>query len=121
VAFIGPARFLQQTFGDLIVSKRKLRQAESIACVRLKRNSAEQNVGFVSRPFVRCGLPIKRPPPGTLLHERRNGRFVLQVAGLSLANNSSAQKLLCCNAFISVMKAAELWNCDNLSCCRDRG
>jgi len=48
---------LQQTFGDLIVSKRKLRQAESIACVRLKRNSAEQNVGFVSRPFVPCGLP----------------------------------------------------------------
>jgi hypothetical protein len=72
---------LQQTFGDLIVSKRKLHQAESIACVRLKRNSAEQNVGFVSRPFVLCGLPIKRPPAGTLLHERRNGRFVLQVAG----------------------------------------
>lgn len=72
---------LQQTFGDLIVSKRKVRQAESIACVRLKRNSAEQNVGFVSRPFVLCGLPIKRPPSSTLLHERRNGRFVLQVAG----------------------------------------
>jgi hypothetical protein len=72
---------LQQTFGDLIISKRKLRQAESIACVRLKRNSAEQNVGFVSRPFVLCGLPIKRPPPGSLLHERRNGRFILQVAG----------------------------------------
>jgi hypothetical protein len=73
---------LQQTYGDLIVSKLKLRQAESIACVRLKRRSGgTQNVGFVSRPFVLCGLPIKRPPPGTLLHERRNGRFVLQVAG----------------------------------------
>jgi hypothetical protein len=34
---------------------------------------------------------------------------------VSLANNSSEQKWLCCNAFISVMKAAELWNCDNLS------
>jgi hypothetical protein len=34
---------------------------------------------------------------------------------LSLANNRFAQKLLCCNAFISVMKPAELWNCDNLS------
>jgi hypothetical protein len=33
---------------------------------------------------------------------------------LSLADNQSAQKLLCRNAFISVMKAAELWNCDNL-------
>lgn len=27
----------------------------------------------------------------------------------------NGQRLLCCNAFISVMKAAELWNCDNLS------
>jgi hypothetical protein len=30
---------------------------------------------------VLCGLPIKRPPTGCLLHERRNGRFVLQVTG----------------------------------------
>ena len=31
------------------------------------------------------------------------------------ANNRSGQKLLCCHAFISVMKTTELWNCDNLS------
>jgi Transposase DDE domain group 1 len=35
--------------------------------------------------------------------------------GMSFANNRSEQKLLCCNAFISVMKATELWNGDNLS------
>jgi hypothetical protein len=34
---------------------------------------------------------------------------------VSFANNRSEQKWLCCNAFISVMKATELWNCDNLS------
>ena len=34
---------------------------------------------------------------------------------VSLANYRSAQKLLCCNTFISVMKTTELWNCDNLS------
>jgi hypothetical protein len=34
---------------------------------------------------------------------------------LSFANNRSEQKWLGCNAFISVMKSAELWNCDNLS------
>lgn len=28
-----------------------------------------------------CGLPIKRPPRGALLHERRNGQFLLQVTG----------------------------------------
>lgn len=63
------------------VSKQKLRQAETIACVRLKREEASQNLGVASRPFVLCGLPIKRPGSGELIHERRNGQFVLQVIG----------------------------------------
>jgi Replication initiator protein A len=66
---------------ELLISKRKLRQAEAVQLVRLKRESATQNVGFASRPFVLCGLPIKRPAKGTLMHERRNGRFLLQVTG----------------------------------------
>ncbi|MCU1301914.1 MAG: plasmid encoded RepA protein [Candidatus Sulfotelmatobacter sp.] len=65
--------------GDLVVSKQKLRRAEAIACVRLKRQEANQNLGFTSRPFVLCGLPIKKPAAGQLLHERRNGQFSLQV------------------------------------------
>src|ERR1035437_8680472 len=47
----------------------------------LKRECACQNLGYSSRPFVLCGLPVKRPIPGSLLHERRNGQFVLQVTG----------------------------------------
>jgi hypothetical protein len=66
---------------DLVVSKQRLRRADAIACVRLKRQEANQNLGFASRPFVLCGLPVKRPEPGQLLHERRNGRFLLQVTG----------------------------------------
>jgi hypothetical protein len=58
-----------------------MRQVESLACVRLRRETARQNLGFSSRPFVLCGLPVKRPTPGCLLHERRNGQFVLQVTG----------------------------------------
>jgi hypothetical protein len=47
-------------------------------------------------------------------------RFVLiALAGwmnhLSLANNGSAEKLLGCEAFISMMKTAKLWNGDNPS------
>ncbi len=64
-----------------IPSSRRLRKVESIECVRLRRQSACQNLGFSSRPFVLCGLPIKCPPPGTLVHERRNGQFVLLVTG----------------------------------------
>jgi hypothetical protein len=66
---------------SLIGSKQKLRRAEAIECVRLKRTAIGQNLGFASRPFVLCGLPVKRPAPGVLLHERRNGQFLLQVTG----------------------------------------
>jgi len=75
-----PARtILRSTHPDLVVSKQKFRRAEVIELVREKRETANQTLGFASRPFVLCGLPVKRPRPGTLLHERRNGRFLLQV------------------------------------------
>jgi Plasmid encoded RepA protein len=66
---------------ELLASKRKLRQAVTICSVREKREAEAQNLGFSSRPFVLCGLPVKRPALGCLLHERRNGQFVLQVTG----------------------------------------
>src|ERR1041384_2633093 len=69
---------LKRYLPDLVVSKQKLRRADAIACVRLKRQEANQNLGFTSRPFVLCGLPVKRPRAGQLLHERRNGHFLLQ-------------------------------------------
>src|SRR6516225_10339083 len=73
--------FLRKVHPDLVISKRRQRKIESIECVRLKRENARQNLGFSSRPFVLCGLPVRRPPQGSLLHERRNGPFVLQVTG----------------------------------------
>ncbi len=66
---------------DLLLSKRRLRQAETIELVRLKRDNVSQNLGLASRPFVLCGLPVKRPAKDVLLHERRNGQFHLQVTG----------------------------------------
>src|ERR1700683_5384115 len=79
--FQSAGSILRSLPGDLIVSKQKLRREEAIACVRLKRQEANQNLGFASRPFVLCGLPIKKPTPAQLLHERRNGQFALQVTG----------------------------------------
>src|SRR5215469_11060138 len=72
---------LAEVHPELIVSKRRLRKVESIECVRLKRDDARQNLAFSSRPIVLCGLPVRRPPEGSLLHERRNGQFILQVTG----------------------------------------
>ena len=72
---------LERHFPDLVVSKQKLRRADAIACVRLKRQEAKRNLKFASRPFVLCGLPGKQPHAGQFLHERRNGHFQLQVTG----------------------------------------
>jgi hypothetical protein len=72
---------IDRTRREPLVSKQRLRQSESIQLVRLKRQSGIQELGYSSRPFVLCGLPVKRPGNGVLLHERRNGKFLLQVTG----------------------------------------
>ncbi len=69
------------SYPEFIVSKQKLRQAEAIQLVRANRDTGNRKLGFASRPFVLCGLPVKRPARGCLLHERRNGHFLLQVTG----------------------------------------
>jgi hypothetical protein len=79
--FRGAGHMLRLGHPELVFSKRKLRQSEAIQLVRANRESDRQNLGFSSRPFVLCGLPVKRPATGCLLHERRNGQFVLQVTG----------------------------------------
>lgn len=72
---------LARDFGEFVVSKQKLKKAEGICLVREKRETATQTLGFTARPFVLCGLPIRRPPPDQLLFERRNGHFTLQITG----------------------------------------
>ena len=77
----GAGTILRRSHGDLIVSRRRLRQADVIELVRDRRENANQTLGFASRPFVLCGLPVRKPKRGEFLHERRNGRFLLQVTG----------------------------------------
>ncbi len=72
---------IAEQFPEFVVSKRRIRQIEAIQMVRSNRESMRQTLGFSSRPFVLCGLPHKRSPADHLLHQRRNGQFVLQVAG----------------------------------------
>jgi hypothetical protein len=72
---------LKQQHGDLLVSRHKLRQAEGVTLVREKREAGNQILGFATRPFVLCGLPIRRPHQSDLVYERRNGFFTLQITG----------------------------------------
>src|SRR5262245_46226239 len=66
---------------DLRVSRRRTRQADAVEMVRCRRASSQQVLGFASLPFFLCGLPIKRPRSGELLHEQRSGHFLLQITG----------------------------------------
>lgn len=45
-------RTIKDTRPDLVVSKCKFRQAETIQLVRENRETERQNLGFSSRPFV---------------------------------------------------------------------
>lgn len=75
------ASVLRRLHPDLIISKQRLEKVNGIELVRIKRQQANQTLCFSSRPFVLCGLPVRRLPEGQLLYERRNGQFVLQVTG----------------------------------------
>lgn len=73
--------FLRRHHAELIVSKRTLEKAKGVELVRIKREQAAQSLCFCSRPFVLCGLPVRRLSPDQLLYQRRNGQFLLQITG----------------------------------------
>jgi hypothetical protein len=83
---IGP--LLADLHPDYVLSKRRMRKVESIECVRLNREGARQNLGFSSRPFVLCGLPVKLSSP--VRNDRISAGFVVEpLAGTRNALYSS--------------------------------
>ena len=58
-----------------------LRKADAADLIRQKRADGCQDVSFGARPFILCGLPIRRLPEGVLSYSRRNGRFFLEITG----------------------------------------
>src|SRR4051812_35935867 len=72
---------LREQQPELIISRQKLEQARGIEVVRIRREQQNQDLCFCSRPFVLCGLPVRRVPKGQLLYQRRNGQFTLQITG----------------------------------------
>ena len=66
---------------DISVSSQKRKQIQVVELVRRQRAERAQELVFSARPFVLCGMPLKRPPPDNLVHRRRNGRFFLQIHG----------------------------------------
>ncbi len=72
---------LQSVARSIGITKRRFKQVESICLIREQRAAGRQELAFNARPFVLCGLPLRRPPSTQLSHTRRNGKFFLQVIG----------------------------------------
>jgi hypothetical protein len=56
-------------------------RADAVVLVREKREAGIQDLAFGARPFILCGLPIRRLPAGSLTCTRRNGRLFLEIVG----------------------------------------
>ena len=68
----------QSNFG-FSISRQTRKRMEIIELIRTRREAANQNLDFASRPFVLCGLPVKRPPKGALF-TRTSKRSVLATS-----------------------------------------
>jgi len=61
------------------ITKQTVKKLEAIQMVREQRENRKQELAYHARPFVLCGLPLRRPPAGELVHRRQNGKFFLEV------------------------------------------
>jgi hypothetical protein len=76
----------RELFPDLLVNALPqpglpFERAAGIELVRRRRDEYEQDISFGARPFILCGLPIRRLPSSALKYSRRNGRFCLDIIG----------------------------------------
>ena len=63
------------------VSKRRQNRDERITKVRTDRDDGKQDVGYLPKGFVLCGLPFKPVKNATYYYERSNGDYVLEITG----------------------------------------
>ena len=70
---------LKSILPSIGLTKHKVKQLESICLVREQRENCRQALAFNARPFVLCGLPLRRPPATQQVHRRRNGKFFLHI------------------------------------------
>jgi len=72
---------MAKTTPELRITRQMERRVEAIELVRGQENQPGRSLLFGARPFLLCGLPLRRPTDGTLEYERRNGAFVLHIQG----------------------------------------
>ncbi len=70
---------LKSLLPQIGITQRALKKLEVIQLVREQRESGKQQLAYNARPFVLCGIPLRRPPNKQLTHARQNGRFLLEI------------------------------------------
>ena len=60
-------------------SKRMMKRVEGAVRVKQERDEDSQNLGYLAKPFLLCGLPFKKPRAGTSVYERTNGDEMLKI------------------------------------------
>lgn len=63
------------------ITRRRIKKLDAIAEVQQRRCDAKTEKAYSARPFVLCGIPVRRPAKHTLEYSRQNGRFRLRVIG----------------------------------------
>jgi len=61
------------------ITQRTLKHLEAIQLVREQRDAGKQELAYNARPFVLCGIPLRRPPQEQLTYTRHNGHFLLEI------------------------------------------
>ena len=61
------------------IAKRTLKKLGAIHLVREQRDQNKQELAYHTRPFVLCGIHLRRPSHGQASHTRRNGRSFLEI------------------------------------------
>jgi Plasmid encoded RepA protein len=78
-SLFGSPESVQSILPRIGLTKRKLRTLETIQIVREEREQRKQQLAFNARPFVLCGIPLRRPNRNQLAYTRRNGHFSLSI------------------------------------------
>jgi hypothetical protein len=61
------------------ITQRKLKKLDTIARAQVSQLHPQR--AYSARPFVLCGIPVRRPCKHTLEYSRQNGKFRLRVIG----------------------------------------
>lgn len=71
---------VKSVLSSMGITKRKVRKLDAIARAHQPDDRKVQHA-YSARPFVLCGIPVRRPQKHSLEYSRQNGRFRLRVIG----------------------------------------